>query len=111
MNTMKRDIPETLTGFKKEIETVQKVINDYKSGQKFNSAIISEPLAGRTAFINEIEKIIPSEVIKLSFSSIIDNKAVFMLPEKSKRIVIIDNCQFLYTRRIGGFAILNHPQQ
>lgn len=36
----------------------------------------------------------------------VKNRSEIALPEPSERIVIIDDCQFLYARRIGGFDIL-----
>ncbi len=86
-----------IIGFKDEIASIQTAIADFKSGQKLNIAIIAEPFAGKTMLVNEIEKMNPQMVTRLSFSSIVKNKDEIKLPEQSKRIVIFGNCHFLLT--------------
>ncbi|CAG0958763.1 hypothetical protein METP2_00661 [Methanosarcinales archaeon] len=95
-----------ITGFNEEIINIQAAIAGFESGHKLNIAITAEPLAGRTMLINEVEKINYQKVTRLSFSSTVKNKGEISLPEQLRRIVLIDDCQFLYTRRIGGFHIL-----
>lgn len=95
-----------LTGFQEEIENIQAAIADFESGKKLNIAIIAEPFAGRTAVANEIEKTNSQKVTRLNLLCPVKNRSEIALPGQSKRIVIIDDCQFLYTRRIGGFDVL-----
>lgn len=95
-----------LTGFQDEIANVQAAIADFESGSKLNIAIIAEPFAGRTTIVNEIEKINAQKATRFNLSCSVKNIAEMALPEQSKRIVIIDDCQFLYARRIGGFDVL-----
>lgn len=97
---------DEIIGFKDEIASIQKAITDFESGQKLDIAIISEPFAGRTTLLNEIERITTHKVTKLPFSAIVKNENDLMFTENSRRIVMIDNCQFLYMRKIGGFNIL-----
>jgi hypothetical protein len=107
MNDDKTGEPSTeIIGFKEEIINIQTAIADFESGQKLNIAIIGEPFTGKTALVNEIHNINPQRTIKLSFSSAIKNKDEITIPEPSKRIMIIDHCEFLYMRKIGGFDIL-----
>jgi hypothetical protein len=95
-----------IIGYKQEIESIQKAITDFESGQKLDIAIISEPFAGRTTLVNAIEEMTAHRVTKRSFSSLVENKEAFMFPERPKKIVVIDNCHFLYLRTIGGFNVL-----
>ncbi len=95
-----------LTGFQKEIKNVQAAIADFESGKKLNIAIIAEPFAGRTAIANEIETINAQKVTRLNLVCPVKNREEIALPGQSKRIVIIDNCHFLYMRKIGGFEII-----
>ena len=46
------------------------------------------------------------KVTKLSFSSRVKDKEELKIPEHPERIVILDNCHFLYLRTIGGFDLL-----
>jgi hypothetical protein len=95
-----------LIGFQGEIANIQAAIADFESGHKLNIAIIGEPYSGKTTFIDEIEKMNPEKITRLSFSSIVSNKDDIKIPEQSKRILSIDDCNFFYIRRIGGFEIL-----
>jgi hypothetical protein len=95
-----------LIGFKAEIERIQKAITDFESGQKADIAIISEPFAGRTTLANMIEEMTAQEVTKRSLSSLVKNDDTLQIPKRSKNIVIVDNCHFLYQRTIGGFTLL-----
>lgn len=97
-----------IIGFHQEISNIQSAIAEFESGQISNIAIIAEPFAGKTTIINEIEKMNKDKVTKISFSSIVINKDKTKLPRDSKRIVIVDDCNFLYERRIGGFEILEY---
>ncbi len=95
-----------LTGFHEEIKNVQAAIADFESGIKLNIAIIAEPFAGRTAIANEIEKINAQKVTRLNLLCPVKNREEIALQGQSKRIVIIDNCHFLYMRKVGGFEII-----
>jgi hypothetical protein len=97
---------EGIMGLEDEIERIQKVLADFESGQKVDVAIISEPFAGRTTLVNKIEKMTTLKVTKLSFSSSVKDKEELKIPEHPERVVILDNCHFLYQRAIGGFDIL-----
>ncbi|MCX9081664.1 MAG: hypothetical protein OIN83_05655 [Candidatus Methanoperedens sp.] len=108
MGNDKIETPSELIGFREEIANIQTAIADFESGRNLNVAIISEPYAGRTAIMNEIEKMILQKVTRFSFSSIVKNKDEIILSGPSKRIVLIDDCQFLYMRKIGGFDVLEY---
>jgi hypothetical protein len=95
-----------IIGYKQEIESIQKAITDFESGQKLDIAIISEPFSGRSTLVNAIEEMTAYKITKRSFSSIVRNKEELMFPERPKRIVVIDNSHFFYLRTIGGFDIL-----
>jgi len=108
MGNDKIETPSETIGFQEEIANIQTAIADFESGRNLNVAIISEPYAGRTALLNEIEKMNLQKVTRFSFSSIVKNKDEIILPGQSKRIVLIDDCQFLYSRKIGGFDVLEY---
>jgi hypothetical protein len=106
MNSDKKETVNEMVGFHEEIIKIQTAIADFESGHKLNIAIIAEPFTGRTTLLNEIEKMNRYKVTRLSFSSIVKNIDDVKLSEQSKRIVLIDDCQYLYERKIGGFEIL-----
>ena len=104
--TIVKENSNEITGYKQEIESIQKAITDFESGQKLDIAIISEPFAGRSTLVNVIEDMTPHKITKRSFSSIVRDKEELMIPERPKRIVVIDDSHFFYMRTIGGFEIL-----
>jgi hypothetical protein len=106
MNSDKKETVNDIIGFQEEIANIQTAIADFECGHNLNIAIIAEPFAGRTTLLNEIEKMNQYKVTRLSFSSIVKNIDDVKLSEQSKRIVLIDDCQYLYERKIGGFEIL-----
>lgn len=99
-------IQADIIGFQGEIANIQTAIADFECGHNLNIAIMGEPYLGKTTLIDEIEKMNPEKVTRLSFSSIVSNSDDIKIPEQSKRIILIDDCNFLYVRRIGGFEIL-----
>lgn len=103
-NTDEKDSSEII-GLQDEIGDVQKAIADFETGKRLNVAVIAEPLGGKTILANEIERLNISRTTKIIFSGIIRDKKEISLPEDTERIVILDNCHFLYTRKAGGFDV------
>lgn len=99
-----KDFAEVL-GLKEEIEKIQETIADFETGKKLNIAIVAEPLRGKTTLSSEIERINLNRAAKITFSKIVQNKNEISLPDDAKKIVILDNCHFLYMRKPGGFDI------
>jgi hypothetical protein len=104
-NTNEKDFGEIL-GLRNEIVEIQTAIADFEVGKKLNVAIIAGILGGKTTLINEIEKINFNRAAKITFSEIVQDKKRISLPDDTKRVVLLDNCHFLYTRKSGGFDIL-----
>lgn len=94
-----------ILGLRDEIGEIQASISDYEIGKKLNIAIVAGPLAGKTTLLGEIEKINLSRATKITFSEIARDKKEISLPDDAKRIVLFDNCHFLYRRKTGGFDI------
>lgn len=97
---------DEILGFRDEIGKVQEAIADFNAGKKLNVAIVAGPLSGKTTLINEIEKLNYTRTTKVTFSGIVADKQEILLPEDTKRVVIFDDCQFLYLRKTGGFDTL-----
>ena len=94
-----------ILGLRDEIGTIQAAIADFEIGKRLNVAIIAGPLGGKTTLSGEIEKINLNRATKITFSEIVRDKKEISLPDDSKRVVIFDNCHFLYMRKPGGFDI------
>lgn len=94
-----------ILGLRDEIGKIQAAIADFETGKKLNVAIIAGPLGGKTTLSGEIEKINLNRATKITFSEIVRDKKEISLSDDSKRVVILDNCHFLYMRKPGGFDI------
>lgn len=101
-NTDEKDFGETI-GLRDEIGEIQEAIADFEVGKKLNVAIIAEIFGGKTTLINEIEKLNLSRATKVTFSEIVRDKKEISLSDGAKRVVLLDNCHFLYVRKPGGF--------
>jgi hypothetical protein len=99
-----KDLGKVL-GLKEEIQKIQTIIADFDVGKRLNIAIVSEPLRGKTILSGEIERINLNRAVKITFSEIVRDKKEISLPDDAKKIVIFDNCHFLYIRKPGGFDI------
>ncbi|WP_232316044.1 hypothetical protein [Methanosarcina vacuolata] len=103
-SSREKDFVEVL-GLREEIEKIQSTIADFETGKKLNIAIVAEPLKGKTTLSDKIERINLNRAAKITFSKIVQNKNEISLPDDTKKIVILDNCHFLYMRKPGGFDI------
>lgn len=97
---------DEILGFRDEIGMIQEAIADFDVGKKLNVAVIAGSLSGKTTLINEIEKLNYTRATKITFSGIVTDKQEILLAEDTKRVVIFDDCQFLYLRKTGGFDVL-----
>ncbi|WP_410509664.1 hypothetical protein RSJ42_05465 [Methanosarcina hadiensis] len=93
-------------GLRDEIGKIQEAIADFEVGKRLNVAIIAGLLGGKTTLVNEIERLNINRATKIVFSGIVRDKKEIFLPEDIERVILFDNCHFLYTRKPGGFDIL-----
>jgi hypothetical protein len=92
-------------GLRDEIGEIQAAIADFEVGKRINVAIIAGLLGGKTTLINEIERLNLNRATKITFSEIVRDKKEISLPHDVKRVILLDNCHFLYIRKTGGFDI------
>jgi hypothetical protein len=97
---------EGVIGYEKELEEIKGAISSYGSGAPSHVAIISEPLAGRTTIVEELKRLYKDRVHYLALDFVITKATMPDLSSVPADIVLIDNCQFLATRKIGGFDVL-----
>lgn len=96
---------DKVLGLRDEIGKIQEAIADFEIGKRLNVAIIAGLLGGKTTLVNEIERLNTSRATKIVFSGIVQDKKEIYLPEDTERVVLFDNCHFLYIRKPGGFDI------
>jgi hypothetical protein len=93
-------------GFDELMDSIKKAIEAYYSGEKSNIAVISEPFSGRTSLIWEAAKIRRESTTLCSLSCVVKDKGFLDKLARSRDIVLLDSCHFLYMRKIGGFEML-----
>jgi hypothetical protein len=89
-----------------QLGAIQRALVDFDSGQRRNVAIIGEPLSGKTTLLDAVITRYGKPVRKIDLTSIVvraDDLPAMAGPE---RITAVDDCQYLFLRRIGGFAAL-----
>lgn len=84
-------------------EAAEAAVTDAVEGWSPNIAIIAEPFAGRDILMDHVESVLDGSVARITFESVIED-----LPDiASHDVLLLDNCQYLYTRQIGGFDVLD----
>ncbi len=98
--------PSSVIGFDREIMEITDAIERFGSGVPLHVAIVAEPMGGRTAIVNDIRMRYGDRVHHLPLDGLM---TPFTIPDLStipQEIVLIDNCEFLAARHIGGFDLL-----
>ncbi|HII06822.1 MAG TPA: hypothetical protein HA349_05790 [Methanotrichaceae archaeon] len=91
--------------FEKEIELIEKSIEDFEEGKRGNVAVISDPFYGESDLMKRAGEIIGSSGLKVDARSLIHDFEV--LEKASEKIVMVDEAHRLYRRKIGGFEAIN----
>ncbi len=97
----------TVIGYEREFADITGAIDRYGTGAPSHIAIVAEPMAGRTTLVAEIRRIYGDRVHYLPLEFVIKQPGFLDSSAIEGDIILIDNCQFLSTRRIGGFEVLN----
>jgi hypothetical protein len=94
-------------GREKELREITGAIERFGSGAPEHIAIIAEPMCGRTTVVAEIRRLWGERVHYLPLEFVVSPSALPDFSTLPGDIILIDNCRFLATRRIGGFEILD----
>lgn len=82
-------------------EQVDAVVEAVEDGE--NAVLVSEPFGGRSDVLDTVESRFDAE--RVSYSSVAEPRD---LPPSlpSNDVVLVDGCEYLYTRRVDGFTTL-----
>ena len=97
----------SVIGYEQELQEITEAIGRLKSGIPEHIAIIAEPMGGRTALVTEIRRRFGEKVYYLPLEFVITPESLPDFSVLPGDIILIDNCQFLATRNIGGFDVLD----
>lgn len=90
-------------GLEGEFDAVESAVENHLDGGVANIAVVSEPFAGREVFLDYAEQEFGAATGRMRFDEFVTGE----LPEfPNAEIVLVDNCQYLYQREIGGFDML-----
>lgn len=90
-------------GLNDQFDAIQSAVETHLDGKVANIAVISEPFAGREIFLDYAESEFGAATGRITFDEVLTDG----LPEfPNAEIVLVDNCQYLYQRQIGGFETL-----
>lgn len=99
-------------GLDEEVEALSKVVAQYLDDEKdldradSNVAVVSDPFAGRAALLDYAEELLGDDVVRVGLESVVTDPG--RLPDiPSDRPLLVDDCQYLYRRCIGGFDVLD----
>lgn len=96
-----------IIGYEYELNDIVEAIARSGTGTPPHIAIIAEPMKGRTTMADEITRIYGDMVHRMTLDRVMIASAMPDLSSIQGKIILIDNCEFLATRKIGGFDLLN----
>ncbi|MDP3396968.1 MAG: ATP-binding protein [Methanoregula sp.] len=97
----------TVIGYERELKEITEAVERSGSGAPSHIAIVAEPMSGRTTFVTEIRRLYGDRVHYISLNFVIRKSDLPDVSCMNEDIILIDNCQFLTTRVIGGFEVLD----
>ncbi|WAC04371.1 MAG: hypothetical protein OS112_07830 [Methanoregula sp.] len=97
----------SVIGYERELKEITGAVERFGSGAPSHIAIIAEPMGGRTTIVAEIRRLYGDRVHYLPLEFVIKQTALPDFSLLSCDIILIDNCQFIATRKIGGFDVLD----
>jgi hypothetical protein len=101
------DYSPELFGFEEILKNIEDAIKKPDSATRSNIAIIAEPFSGRSELLYKISEMCLERESKIFFSRLVSDENFLHILEKSGDIVLVDNCQLLYSRKIRGFDKLD----
>jgi hypothetical protein len=97
----------TVIGYEREVKEITDAVERSVSGAPSHIAIVAEPMGGRTTIVAEIRRLYGDRVHYLSLEFVMAQSDLPDFAALPSDIILIDNCQFLATRIIGGFDALD----
>lgn len=91
-------------GLEAHFETLDEAIAEYREGGSPNVAIVTEPFGGRAALVEYVTDAL-GDVTHVTFPS---SATMANLPDVADHdALVLTDCHALFTRRIGGFGVLD----
>ncbi|VVB72397.1 Uncharacterised protein [uncultured archaeon] len=96
-----------LFGYEEILKNIEEAVEKLDSSARSNIAIIGDPFSGRSELLHKISELCQGRESKIFFSRLVGDENFLHIIEKSGDIVLVDDCQLLFSRKIGGFRKLD----
>lgn len=103
---MTEALRDRMVNLDEEIRELQQALVDFDAGARRNVAVVGYPLSGKSTLIDAVIARYGKQIRKVSLASIRDDVEDITAAAGGDMIIAIDDCQYLFTRRIGGFGVL-----
>lgn len=91
-------------GLDPAFEKLDTAIANHHAGNSTNIAVVADPFAGREVLLDYAQQRLETDAARIRLSSVVADGSPVDLPESD--VVIVDNCQYLFRREIGGYDVL-----
>jgi hypothetical protein len=92
-------------GLGSQLATIEDAVAAHLDGSVANVAVVAEPYAGRDVLLAYAEDQFGAASGHVTFESLVTDSATLEFP--NREVVVVEGCHYLYSRRIGGFDVLN----
>lgn len=82
---------------------IDEAVQAHLDGRGSNVAVVAEPFAGGEVLLDYAEETFGAAAKRVSFDDVVEEVPDF----SGYEVVLADNCHYLYTREVGGFALLD----
>lgn len=96
------------TVFQDQFVEIQGVIDAYRSQKRENVAIIGPPYSGKSTLISALHDTYENDTYLVEYESQITSKRNLLDYRSNKPIFLMDGCQYLFSRHIGGFSVMDN---
>jgi hypothetical protein len=84
-------------------EELEAAVEAHLDDRGTNVAVVAEPFAGREVLLDYAEETFGLAARRVTFDDVVDELPSF----EGHEVVLVDHCQYLYTREVGGFETLD----
>lgn len=92
-------------GLGSQLATIEDAVATHLEGSVANVAVVAEPYAGRDVLLEYAEDQFGAAAGHVTFESLVTDPGALEFP--NREVVVVEGCHYLYSRRIGGFDVLD----
>lgn len=92
-------------GLGDRFESIDRAVADHLDGTVSNVAVIAEPFAGRDVLVEYADDAFGAASARVELDGVVGDRSEIEFP--NTEVIVVDGCQYLYTREIGGYDVLD----